>query len=250
VKSERDLRIFPDAPALFEAAAQDFVQQTKAAIEARGRFTVALSGGSTPKGLFQFLSGKDRDLLPWHKMFFFWGDERHVPPGNSDSNYRMAWDTLLSKVPIPEQNILRVPAEIPDAAQVAAQYEETLKQFFGLAAGQLPEFDLIHLGMGPDGHTASLFPQTKGLKEMKRLVIANWVEKFKTFRITLTIPVLNAAREVEFLIAGADKAPALHEVLEGDESPELYPSKAIQPVQGKLVFLLDQSAAANLKLRA
>jgi 6-phosphogluconolactonase len=173
-----------------------------------------------------------------------------VPPDNSDSNYKMAWDTLLSKVPVPAENIFRVHAENPDADQAAAQYEEMLKKFFALAPGQFPEFDLIHLGMGPDGHTASLFPKTKGLQETKRLVIANWVEKFSTFRITFTIPVLNAAREVEFLIAGADKAPALREVLEANESSELYPSKVVQPVNGKLVFLLDRAAAADLKQSA
>jgi 6-phosphogluconolactonase len=241
-----DLEIYPTPAALFEAAAQDFVQQTKAAVEARGRFTVALSGGSTPKGLFGVLSNKDHDLLPWEKMFFFWGDERHVPPDNAESNYRMARETLLSKVPVPEGNIFRVPAENPDANQAAEQYEATLKQFFALAPGQSPQFDLILLGMGPDGHTASLFPHTKGLQEKQRLVIANWVEKFSTFRITFTAPVLNAARVVEFLIAGADKAPALKEVLEGSASAEEYPSKMVQPKSGKLVFRLDQFAAANL----
>jgi 6-phosphogluconolactonase len=242
----RDLRIFPNPPALFEAAAQAFVEQTKSAVQARGRFTVALSGGSTPKGLFQVLSGKDHDLLPWDKMFFFWGDERHVPPDNADSNYRMAREALLSKVPVPEKNIFRVPAENPDANQAAAQYEATIRQFFALKPGQFPEFDLILLGMGPDGHTASLFPQTKGLQEKQRLVIANWVEKFSTDRITFTAPVLNNARVVEFLIAGADKAPALKEVLEGTASADLYPSKMIQPAHGTLIWMLDQSAAADL----
>jgi len=245
--AEREIHIFPDLPALFEAAAEDFIRLAKAAVDARGRFTVALSGGSTPKGLFQVLSGRDRNLLPWDKMFFFWGDERHVPPDHADSNYRMARETLLSKVPVPEQNIFRVPAEDADAEQAAAQYEDTLKKFFALAPGQLPEFDLIHLGMGPDGHTASLFPNTKGLHETQRLVIANWVEKFSTFRITFAAPVLNAAREVEFLIAGADKAPALYEVIEGNGSSELYPSKLIRPGHGKLVFFLDASAAEKLK---
>jgi 6-phosphogluconolactonase len=200
------------------------VQKAKAAVQNRGRFTVALSGGSTPKGLFQVLSTKDHDLLPWDRMFFFWGDERHVPPDHTDSNYGMAYETLLSKVPIPTANISRVPAEDSDAEQAAARYEKTLRDFFELAPGELPKFDLILLGMGPDGHTASLFPQSKGLQERKRLVIANWVEKFSTFRITFTAPVLNAGRIVEFLVAGADKAPALREVLEGKAAAELFPS--------------------------
>jgi 6-phosphogluconolactonase len=242
----RDIRIFPTPQALFDAAAQDFVEQAKAAVQSRGRFTVALSGGSTPRGLFQVLSTKDHALLPWDRMFFFWGDERHVPPDHPDSNYRMTYETLLSKVPVPAANIFRVPAEDPDADQVAARYEKTLQDFFGLAPGELPRFDLILLGMGPDGHTASLFPQSKGLQERKRLVIANWVEKFFTFRITFTAPVLNAGRVVEFLVAGADKARALHEVLEGNASAELYPSKLVEPADGKLVWMVDQAAAASL----
>jgi 6-phosphogluconolactonase len=246
MKAKYDLEIYSTPAALFEAAAQDFVEQATAAVEARGRFTVALSGGSTPKGLFAVLSKKDHDLLPWEKMFFFWGDERHVPPGDADSNYRMARETLLSKVLVPEKNIFRVQAEDPDAGQAAEKYEATLKQFFGLAAGQFPQFDLILLGMGPDGHTASLFPHTKGLAEKQRLVIANWVEKFSTYRITFTAPVLNAARVVEFLIAGADKAPAVREVLEGNASAEEYPSKMVRPENGKLVFRLDQLAASEL----
>jgi 6-phosphogluconolactonase len=244
--TNRDLRMFPGLAALFEAAAQDFVQQATAAVQSRGRFTVALSGGSTPKGLFQVLSTKDQDRLPWGQMFFFWGDERHVPPDNPDSNFRMASETLLSKVPVPAANIFRVPAEDPDAEEAAARYESTLRDFFALAPGQLPQFDLIHLGMGPDGHTASLFPHTKALQEKHRLVVANWVEKFSTFRITMTASVLNAARAVEFLVAGADKATALHEVLEGHESAEKYPSKMIDPVDGKLVWMVDQAAARGL----
>lgn len=245
-----ELKIYPTPAALFEAAAQDFVQQATTAVKARGRFTVALSGGSTPKGLFGVLSTKDRNLLPWDKMFFFWGDERHVPPDNPDSNYLMARETLLSKVPVPEANIHRVLAEETDANQASEQYEDTLKKFFSLGPGQLPHFDLILLGMGPDGHTASLFPRSKGLQEKQRLVIANWVEKFSTYRITFTAPVLNAARVVEFLIAGADKAPALHEVLEGNASAEDYPSKVVQPDHGKLVFRVDHLAAADLKKSA
>ena len=242
----RDLRIFPNPQALFEGAAQDFVQQAKAAVQSRGRFTVALSGGSTPRGLFQVLSTKDHDLLPWDRMFFFWGDERHVPPDHPDSNYRMAYETLLSKVPVPASDIFRVPAEDPDGDQLAARYERTLRDFFKLAPDELPKFDLILLGMGPDGHTASLFPQSRGLQERKRLVIANWVEKFSTFRITFTAPVLNAGRIVEFLVAGADKALALQEVLEGSASAELFPSKLIDPTDGKLVWMVDQAAAASV----
>jgi len=241
-----DLRVFPDQPELFEAAALDFVDQAKTAIQTRGRFTVALSGGSTPRGLFQVLSTKDRDILSWDRMFFFWGDERHVPPDSPESNFRMARETLFAKVPVPTANIWRIPAEDPDADHAAARYEAMLREFFGLAAGELPSFDFVLLGMGPDGHTASLFPHTKALQEKQRLVVANWVEKFSTYRITFTAPVLNAARVVEFLVAGPDKAPALHEVLEGSESGELYPSKLIHPTNGSLVWMIDQAAAQDL----
>ena len=245
-----EIHVLPDVPALFRAAADRFVEQAQSAVAARGRFTVALSGGSTPRGLFQDLAATKRDALPWDKMYFFWGDERHVPPDHPESNYGMAQESLLSKVPVPAANIFRIPAEDPDASRAAASYEATLRSFFQLAAGQLPRFDLILLGMGPDGHTASLFPQTKALAEQSHLVVANWVEKFHTDRITLTAPVLNAAREVEFLVAGHDKVEALREVLEGSAAPEIYPSKLVKPTDGKLVWMIDQAAAAGLKRRA
>lgn len=248
--AKRDLFIYPDPPALFEAAAGAFVEEAESAVKMRGRFTVALSGGSTPRGLFGVLSTKDRDRLPWSQMFFFWGDERHVAPDSSESNYRMAREALLSKVPIPESNIFRVDAEDPDANRAAEKYEGTLRQFFALGPTDFPEFDLILLGMGPDGHTASLFPQSKGLQEKQRLVIANWVEKFSSYRITFTAPVLNNARTVEFLVAGADKAPALREVLEGNAGAELYPAKMVQPNHGKLVWRVDQLAAAELTAKS
>src|SRR5579863_9825227 len=160
------------------------------AVAARGRFTIALSGGSTPKSLFNLLATNARTTLPWDRMFFFWGDERHVPPTDPDSNYKMADQTMLSKIPVAAGNVFRMAAENPDAADAAEAYEKTLQDFFALPPGQFPRFDLILLGMGPDGHTASLFPGTAGLQEKSRLVIANWVEKFKTSRITLTLPVL------------------------------------------------------------
>jgi 6-phosphogluconolactonase len=244
--SSLDLRIVPDAPALFQAAAEEFVAQATAAVTAQGQFTVALSGGSTPRGLFNLLATKYGKSLPWDKMFFFFGDERHVPPDSPDSNYRMARETLLSRVPIPAANVFRVPAENPDAARAAEDYERTIQQFFRLTTGAFPRFDLILLGMGPDGHAASLFPETTALQERSRLVLANWVEKFKTCRITFTVPVINQAKVVTFLVGGADKAEALKEVLEGDQSPELYPSKLIAPINGRLIWLVDQAAAGAL----
>ncbi len=157
-----------------------------------------------------------------------------MPPDHPQSNYRMAYDTLLSLAPVPSENIHRVPAEEPDAALAAEKYEQELQAFFGLEAGQLPRFDCILLGMGPDGHTASLFPGTEALHETTRLVVANWVEKFQTHRITLTVPVLNHADLVVFLVSGAEKAEALKEVLQGDYRPDRFPAQLIRPGPGKI----------------
>ena len=239
-----DIRIFPDLPALFRAAAKEVAAQANAAVAARGRFTVALSGGSTPKGMYNLLAGNSS--LPWDKIFFFFGDERHVPPDDPESNYRMARESVLAKAPVPAKNVFRIPAEDPDAANAAQTYEQTLRNFFQTSPEKLPRLDLVLLGMGPDGHTASLFPQTKALQEKSRLVVSNWVEKFKTDRITLTTPVLNNAEAVMFLVSGPDKAQALKQVLEGEQSAELYPSKLIQPTNGRLIWMVDQAAAAAL----
>jgi 6-phosphogluconolactonase len=243
-----DLRIVPDPPALFHAAADEFVRQATAAVRSKDRFTVALAGGSTPKALYSLLA--TNTALPWDKMYLFFGDERHVPPDHPESNYRMARETLLSKVPIPASNVFRVSAENPDAGQAAQSYEQTLRQFFQTPPGSLPRFDLILLGMGPDGHTASLFPGTKALQERSRLVVANWVEKFKTDRITLTLPVLNNAAVVMFLVSGQDKAKTLKEVLGGSQLPDLLPSKLICPTDGKLIWFVDQAAASALSGRS
>jgi 6-phosphogluconolactonase len=231
---------------LFAAAAEVVVGAATDAVAQRGRFTIALSGGSTPKSLFNLLATNARTVLPWERMFFFWGDERHVPTTDPDSNYRMAEETMLSKVPVPPGNVFRMAAENPDAAAVAEEYEKTLRKFFALEPGQVPVFDLILLGMGPDGHTASLFPGTAGLQEKSRLVIANWVEKMKTSRLTFTLPVLNAARCVTFLVSGTDKAAVLRTVLEGDVPAEQYPAKLLRPTDGKLIWLVDRAAASEL----
>src|SRR5579862_4507932 len=230
------IRILSTPQELFAAAAEEVVKATNEAVAARGRFTIALSGGSTPKSLYNLLATNARATLPWDRMFFFWGDERHVPPDDPDSNYRMADEAMLSKVPVPPGNIFRLQAENPDADGVAAAYEQTLRKFFQLEAGGVPRFDLILLGMGPDGHTASLFPGTAGLKERSRLVIANWVEKLKTHRLSLTLPVLNAARCVAFLVSGTDKAAVLKAVLEDDVPGEQYPSKLVKPSNGELIW--------------
>jgi 6-phosphogluconolactonase len=246
VSDSIDIRKLATPQELFAVAAEEVVQAAKHAVAARGRFTIALSGGSTPKSLFNLLATNAKNVLPWESMFFFWGDERHVPPTDAESNYRMADEAMLSKVPVPAGNIFRVPAENPDAAAAAAAYEQTIQTFFALEPGKFPRFDLILLGMGPDGHTASLFPGTTGLQEKSRLVIANWVEKFKTHRITFTLPVLNAASDVTFLISGTDKAEALKAVLESNAPGEQYPSKLVRPSDGKLIWLIDRAAASGL----
>jgi 6-phosphogluconolactonase len=246
LSSSAEIRVLTTPQELFEAAAEEVIRCAKQAVAQRGRFTLALSGGSTPKSLFNLLASNAKTVLPWDRTFFFWGDERHVPPTDPDSNYRMAEETMLSKIPVAAGNVFRVPAENPDAGTVADDYEQTLRKFFQLKAGEVPVFDLILLGIGPDGHTASLFPNTAGLQEKSRLVIANWVEKLKTSRISLTLPVLNAARCVTFLVSGTDKASVLKTVLEEDAPGEQYPSKLVQPNAGKLIWLVDRAAASAL----
>ena len=243
-----EVRVFDDRPALFEAAVAEFLRIANAAIQGAGRFTVALAGGSTPRSFYSLLA--DQPGVPWNKIFFFFGDERHVPPDDPDSNYRMAGEALFSRAPVPPENIFRVPAEIPDADTAAQSYEQTLRQFFHLDDDKddaLPRFDLILLGMGPDGHTASLFPGTAALHEDDRLVTANWVEKSKTWRITLTYSVINHAAEVIFLVAGVEKQDALLAVLQGKPDPETYPAQGIRPDNGRVVWFVDQAAAGPLK---
>ena len=239
------VRVLTDPPAVFAAAAAEFLQRARTAIQGSGRFTVALSGGSTPKGLYSLLAVQPS--VPWDKIRFFFSDERHVPPDSPDSNFRMASESLFSQVPILKENIFRVPAEIPDADTAALSYEQTLRQFFQLEDDALPRFDLILLGMGPDGHTGSLFPGTAALHEDERLVAANWVEKFKTWRITLTYPALNNAAAVLFMVTGAEKQEALLQVLQGKPDRENYPAQGVQPTGGSLIWLVDQAAAGPLK---
>jgi 6-phosphogluconolactonase len=183
-------------------------------------------------------------------MFFFWSDERHVPPDDPESNYRMAKESLLSKVPIPAANVFRVAGENPDAVSAAAEYEQTLRKFFASGPREVPRFDLILLGLGPDGHTASLFPETTALAEKSRLVVANRVEKLKTTRITFTLPLLNAARSIAFLVSGTDKAGILKEILEGNAPGEKYPSKLVRPNDGDVIWFVDRAAASELSAAA
>jgi 6-phosphogluconolactonase len=237
------------AEALYHAGAVEFMRQASRAIQAQGAFTVALSGGSTPKGLYELLAADLtlRAQVPWDKVYVFWGDERHVPPDDAESNYRMAHEAMLSQVPVPPTQVYRIKGEDPDAGRAADDYERRLRECFRLPEGHLPRFDLVFLGLGPEGHTASLFPGTKALHETERLVVSNWVGKFYTERITMTPPVLNNAACVIFLVSGDDKALPLKAVLEGAYEPEQLPAQLIRPVHGRLVWLVDQAAASLLQ---
>jgi 6-phosphogluconolactonase len=238
-----EIRILESAADLFRAAALQFSDLANESVRERGRFCVALSGGSTPKGLYTLLATGGYPV-PWENVCFFWGDERQVPPDDPESNYRMAHEAMLSRVPVRPENVFRIPGEEKDAQVAAYKYAETLIKVFDLDAGEFPRFDLVLLGLGPDGHTASLFPGSPALHEKQRLVTANWVEKFHTNRITLTLPALNHAATISFLVSGQEKAGILRQVLEGGAGQ--FPSQLIRPDHGKLIWLLDRAAASEL----
>jgi len=238
-----EIKILSDSTALHSAAAQEFQQLAETAIAERGRFSVALSGGNTPRNVYSLLADEYKEL-PWDRIHIFFGDERHVPPTDPDSNFRMANESLLSRVPIPQNNVHRIRAEL-DPNTAAEDYEGQLREFFRLASGGWPRFDLIFLGLGEDGHTASLFPGSEALHETSRRVAANWVQKLETFRITLTFPVLNHAAEAMFLVSGESKAQILSDVLK--PGAKKYPSQLVQPENGHLLWLVDQDAAKLLQ---
>ena len=239
-------RISPTPAEVAKAAAQLFTTAVINAVSARGVARVAISGGTTPKAMFGLLAAEPfASQVPWDKLDLFWVDERCVPPDNADSNYRMTKEALLSKVPLPADRIHRMEGEFaPEVA--AARYESTIRNAFRLEGAETPTFDLILLGMGDDGHTASLFPHTEGLNDLTHIVIANHVPQKDTWRITLTSPVLNQGREVAFLIEGAAKAQVLHDVFLGPFQPDTYPSQIIRPASSRLTLLLDSAAAAKL----
>ncbi len=242
-----EIQVFAKLEALTHAAATEFVQKTQQAIQARGRFTVALSGGSTPKSLYALLATQPwRDQISWNQVHLFWGDERHVPPSDSSSNFRMTQEQLLFQVPIPHENVHRIKAENSDTQAVAASYERELKQFFQLGEHEFPRFDLVLLGMGANGHTASLFPGTAVIYEQTRLVAAPWVGELNRDRITLTPPVINNANTIIFFVTGVEKAATLKEVLEGQYQPDRLPAQVVHPAQGNVIWMVDQVAARLL----
>jgi len=235
-----------DLEELSRKAAAEFVRLANERSAAAGRFVVALSGGSTPRTLYSLLAGAEfQSQVPWDRVHFFWGDERCVLPDHPDSNYRMAFETLLSKAPVPEENIHRIEGEEkPEIA--AAKYEKAIRDFFQLADYELPRFDLILLGLGDDGHTASLFSGSEALQETRRLAVATYVEKLKSHRVTLTLPVLNHAANIFFLVAGENKTGILKDVLQR-ESSKNFPARQIHPLNGRLVWFVDRAADARLQ---
>jgi 6-phosphogluconolactonase len=224
-------------------AAAKFIKIAGASIRDRGWFTIALAGGSTPKSLYRLLAGAEfKDKIDWQRVIFFFGDERYVPPTDAESNFRMVSENLFDLLGIPSENIFMWPTGEATPQIAADKYEDTLRSFFE-ASGRL---DLALLGMGADGHTASLFPFTPALRANSRLAVSNWVEKFATYRLTMTFTMINSAANIIFLVAGEEKAPAVKEILEGEYNPEKCPAQGIDPEDGNLYWLVDKAAAGRL----
>ncbi|BAZ69673.1 MAG: 6-phosphogluconolactonase [Pelatocladus maniniholoensis HA4357-MV3] len=237
---KRKIEVLPDKTALIARVQELILSQIQAAIEQRGKFSIALSGGSTPKPLYEAIATQN---LPWDKIHVFWGDERYVPPDHPDSNEGMARRAWLDRVNIPAANIHAVPTTEGDPAVSAAKHEKELQEFFRSSPGEFPALDVILLGMGDDAHTASLFPHTEALKVRDRLITVG--NKDGNSRITFTYPFINAARCVIFIVAGANKKPALAEVFAPEADNSTYPSRLIQP-EGELWWLLDAAAGEQL----
>jgi 6-phosphogluconolactonase len=237
------IRVFPDPAALADSAARQIVERCQAAIDARGSFSIALSGGSTPRDLHRRLASPPlARQVDWAHVHVWFGDERCVPPDDPQSNYRMADETLLSKVPIPSEQVHRMRGEqAPE--QAAANYARELREFF---KDEPPRLDVILLGMGDNGHTASLFPGLKAVHEQQRWAMAEYVAEVGMWRITLTPVVLNLGREVVFLVAGSGKASMLRQVLEGSFNPDEHPAQIVRPNPGDVLWLVDAAAAADL----
>jgi 6-phosphogluconolactonase len=246
--AQRDIRILADAAAITRRAADEFLKASSEAVARNGVFNVAFAGGSTPKALYSLLADDPayRAKLAWDKMRVFFGDERHVPPDHSESNFGMASEALFSKGLLKPEQIVRIKGEYPDTEKAALEYEQVLRAYFRLKDGEYPRLDLVLLGMGEEGHTLSLFPGTKALHPGARIVVHNWVGKFYTERITITAETANHANRVMFLITRADKAPALKAVLEGPYEPEQLPAQLIQPKSGNALWLIDRDAAKML----
>jgi len=242
-----DLRVVSNLEELERAGAGEVARLARKA-GPKQPFALALSGGRTPRGVYARLTQDPyRTLVPWPSLHLFWGDERHVPPDHPDSNYRMVRESLLARVPVPAGNVHRIPAENPDADAAAIEYEATLRSFFRLKEGQAPRFDLVLLGLGADGHVASLFPGSEALRETGRLVAAPWIESLKAHRITLTPPVIQRAAAVLVLVSGEEKARALERALAPEGSVDECPARLLTTAQGQVVFIADRPAAALVR---
>lgn len=246
--NSRDIVICQDAADLNRRAAEEFIRLAHRAVQSAARFTVALSGGSTPKGLYELLAlDACKERVPWTKVHLFWGDERCVAPDHPDSNYRMVREALLSHVSIPAENVHRMAGE-HEPGLAASKYENDLKKSFHLTDGVLPRFDLILLGIGEDGHTASLFPGSAALGESGHMVVAHYVEKLQAHRLTLTLPVLNHAAEIVFLVSGRNKADIVKEILANEVGSLMPPAARVRPPAGRLTWLVTRDAATELRL--
>lgn len=237
-----------DSEALALATADAIASAIERAIVAHGTARIAISGGNTPKRAFELLADPAhpfRERIDWSRLLLFWVDERCVPPADENSNYHMTYETLLSKVPLPKENIIRIEGEL-DPEEAASRYESELRTRFRMEGAELPRFDFIHLGLGDNGHTASLFPHSDALDSMMRLAVPANVDADVPWRVTLTWPVINHAAQVVFQIQGASKAEVLHNVMQGPYQPEILPSQLIRPESGELILLLDAAAAAQL----
>ena len=245
--SNREIQVFRDVNDIASRAAELILAAANTAVQQNGRFTIALAGGSTPKTLYSLLSSEPYfSVMPWDKTYIFFGDERCVPPDDKDSNFRMASESMLTKLALKPEQVHRIKAENPDPEKAAQEYEQLLTSFFGLSSGQLPRFDVTLIGMGDEGHMLSLFPGTKALQDGGRLVRSNWIGKLYTWRVTVTAPVANNSGLVIFMVTKPDKALALKGVLEGPYEPEQLPSQLLQTTNGKTVWLVDTAAAEKL----
>jgi 6-phosphogluconolactonase len=245
-----ELSVLPDRAALANDAAERFTAAAQAAVAARRAFTVALPGGSTPRDLYGLLASDAwKSRIDWSRTHIFWGDERCVPPDHPESNYRLARETLLDHVPAPRQNLHRARAESPNREAAALEYAEEIVRFVCNDVNGMPCFDLMLLGLGSDGHTASLLPGSALVRERQRLVAVSDQEREGTIRLTVTPPVLQHATALLFLVAGEDKAAALREVLEGGEQIDRYPAQVVRPAMGEVVWLVDRAAAGKLSIR-
>ncbi len=238
-----DVRVFPDPARASRALAAELVEQIRIATEQQGRCTLVLSGGSTPRPLYERLATRYVDAIPWALLHVFWGDERYAPPASDESNLRMAREALLSRVPIPAANVHPMPTDHDDPEDAARAYEEMLRSFFG---GEIPRFDVVLLGLGADGHTASLFPGSSAVDEKDRWVAASKAPAAPRHRLTLTLPVLNRAARVHFIVVGERKAEVVRRILKEPPDAVRYPASAVRPTEDALTWWLDRAAARGL----